>query len=510
VNPVRRMRIPFVGLMVLTWMAGALAVRTADSIAAPAEFRLLIDGRPAELVHAPRMMDGRLAVPMRELFETLGARVQWIDRKRIVTAVKGDTLVVVKAGSDVAVKNGTELSMEFPAVLNRGTTWVPLSFVGEALGVEVLLNARAGTALLRTESHDAISKSAPAVRAGRTRAEIAARWLAASPVFRGSPYREEPSVTAPHRTGSLHPEFVRDALDMANYFRYLTGLPDDLAIDSRLNDLAQHGAVLLAAGGEFSHEPAKPPEMDDGFYRRGVEATSSSNLALYRVTSGGSLHQRIGDMRAGDELSLANSVRRFMRDEDEHNVAAVGHRRWILYPPLQRVGFGYAHTLDRRNGIHELTAYGVMHVFDTSRTEKWSGKAVLWPSEGYVPVELFHAGDPWSVSLNPEMFAPPKLSEISVTLTRERDRRVWTLNQADDSTTDGGEFFTVNTDEYGWPYCVIFRPSGVSAFRPGDRYDVRIEGLKDRDGRPVELRYQVEFFRLDDYVPPQWKASVTG
>lgn len=508
VNPMRRIRQPLFALIMLAVFIGAPAVRTADSRAAPAEFRLLIDGKPAELAHAPRMIDGRPAVPMRELFERLGARVDWIGRKRIVTAVKDDTLVVVKVGSDVAVKNGEAWAMEFPALLSRGTTWVPLSFVGEALGVEVLLNPRTGIALLRTETHDAMPQRASAGRTGPTRAEIAARWLAASPVHRGSPYREEPSAAAPHRAGSPHPEFVRDALEMANYFRYLTGLPDDLVTDRRLNELAQHGAVLLAAGGEFAHEPAKPPNMDDGFYRRGVEATASSNLSLYRVRSHGGLRQRIGDVRPGDELSLANAVRRFMRDEDTSNLAAVGHRRWILHPPLQRVGFGYAHTLEQEDGANELSVYGVMHVFDTGRAENWSGSVVPWPSEGNVPMELFHAGDPWSVSLNPERFAQPNVSEVSVTLTRERDRRVWTLDEADSVVSEEGEFFTVSVDGYGWPYCIIFRPSGIDGFRPGDRYDVRIEGLQDRDGRPVELRYQVEFFRLDDYVPPQWSASV--
>src|SRR5665647_1424141 len=111
----------------------------------------------------------------------------------------------------------------------------------------------------------------------RSAEEIRQRWSELRPAHTGAAYLTVPHISAPYAAGTLQQGFLQDGLNSINYARYLAGLPDDVVLDADLTDLAQHGAVLIAAG-EFSHTPSKPADMDDAFYQAGYTATSSSNL----------------------------------------------------------------------------------------------------------------------------------------------------------------------------------------------------------------------------------------
>ena len=88
----------------------------------------------------------------------------------------------------------------------------------------------------------------------------------------------EPSVVAPYATGSLTEEFMQTGLTYLNYVRFVAGLPE-ITLDDAMNLDAQHGAVVLAAIDELTHYPSQPADMDDAFFKRGSDATSSSNIS---------------------------------------------------------------------------------------------------------------------------------------------------------------------------------------------------------------------------------------
>lgn len=85
---------------------------------------------------APYIKDGRTLVPMRRVFEILGAKVSWNEAERSVTATKGNTEIKLYIGSQIAYKNGQAIQLEVPAEImaSTGRTMVPLRFVSEALG----------------------------------------------------------------------------------------------------------------------------------------------------------------------------------------------------------------------------------------------------------------------------------------------------------------------------------------------------------------------------------------
>ncbi len=85
------------------------------------------DGKPME-------MKGRIMVPLRGVFEAIGAVVEWDGEIRKVTAHKGNEDVELTIGNRVARKNGAEIMIELAPVVRHGSTLVPLRFLVEALG----------------------------------------------------------------------------------------------------------------------------------------------------------------------------------------------------------------------------------------------------------------------------------------------------------------------------------------------------------------------------------------
>lgn len=102
--------------------------------------RMIVDGFPLDLDVPPLVEQGVTLVPMRGIFEALGAAVVWDDTTQTVTAERASTYIRLQIGSAVAFRNGTAIPLAVPPKTVNGTTMVPLRFVGEALGAEVSWN----------------------------------------------------------------------------------------------------------------------------------------------------------------------------------------------------------------------------------------------------------------------------------------------------------------------------------------------------------------------------------
>ncbi|AEF95403.1 copper amine oxidase-like domain-containing protein [Desulfotomaculum nigrificans CO-1-SRB] len=85
----------------------------------------------------PLVEKGRTLVPMRRIFEVLGASVSWDENTKTVTGVKGSYTVQLTVGKSTAVVNGKTTKLDVPAQLINGRTLVPMRLVGEALGANV-------------------------------------------------------------------------------------------------------------------------------------------------------------------------------------------------------------------------------------------------------------------------------------------------------------------------------------------------------------------------------------
>ncbi len=85
----------------------------------------------------PEIIDGTTFVPMRTIFEALGADIEWNDERHEVVASCGLDEIVLKIGSKVAIHN-TDVSMLNAApYIKEDCTMVPLRYLSEALSCDV-------------------------------------------------------------------------------------------------------------------------------------------------------------------------------------------------------------------------------------------------------------------------------------------------------------------------------------------------------------------------------------
>ena len=98
---------------------------------------------------APYIKDSRTYVPMRYLGEILGAEVVWDDAARTVTLTRGDTTVVFTIGSTTYTVNGEAKTADVAPEITNSRTMLPARFVAEAFGAVVGWDAATQTVLIQ-------------------------------------------------------------------------------------------------------------------------------------------------------------------------------------------------------------------------------------------------------------------------------------------------------------------------------------------------------------------------
>lgn len=120
----------------------------AASIAQDTNITVIINGKTQFYAQPPVMQNGSVLVPMRGIFEALGAKISFDAKTQTVAATKGTTTVKLTLGKDIAYVNGKQVKLAVKAQSINGSTMVPLRFVGEALGATVNWNASTYTVLI--------------------------------------------------------------------------------------------------------------------------------------------------------------------------------------------------------------------------------------------------------------------------------------------------------------------------------------------------------------------------
>jgi hypothetical protein len=123
----------------LALLAGLLL--TAQPAGAAA-FSVLVNGQSIALTQPVTERGGRVFVPLRSIFESLGAGVAYDNGT--INASAGDKTVQVKIGSNQAIVNGQQTYLDAAPYIVGATTMVPLRFVSEALGAVVDYNTNTG------------------------------------------------------------------------------------------------------------------------------------------------------------------------------------------------------------------------------------------------------------------------------------------------------------------------------------------------------------------------------
>ncbi len=102
------------------------------------DVKILFNGERVQTSTAPIIENGSTLIPLRDVFETLGAEVIWDDEDRFAAAAKDGVLVQIYPDSGKFIKNGQEIELAVAPKITNDRIMVSLRALSEAFGYNVL------------------------------------------------------------------------------------------------------------------------------------------------------------------------------------------------------------------------------------------------------------------------------------------------------------------------------------------------------------------------------------
>ncbi len=104
------------------------------------DIKVVIYGEQIEFDVSPMLINDRTMVPMRKIFETLGANVKWFEESETIIATKGSKIITMEIGlssisvTDVVLGKSDTVTIDVPPQIVNDRTLVPIRAVSETLG----------------------------------------------------------------------------------------------------------------------------------------------------------------------------------------------------------------------------------------------------------------------------------------------------------------------------------------------------------------------------------------
>ena len=118
------------------------------------EVFVVLNGKNMEFDVSPQIINDRTMIPMRKIFEELGAAVLWDDITQIITANDGNNTIIMQIGSHTISVNGNEIIMDTTPLILNERTLVPLRIVSESLNAEVKWDSINKTCYISTTKNE--------------------------------------------------------------------------------------------------------------------------------------------------------------------------------------------------------------------------------------------------------------------------------------------------------------------------------------------------------------------
>ena len=110
---------------------------------ASSDVTVLINGGVLVTDVPARIVEGRTMLPMRAIFERLGANVTWMEEDKLIFATKGDCLIIMQIDNNKmsvrksGAEENTSIVLDVAPFIENGRTLVPVRAVAESLDANV-------------------------------------------------------------------------------------------------------------------------------------------------------------------------------------------------------------------------------------------------------------------------------------------------------------------------------------------------------------------------------------
>jgi Copper amine oxidase N-terminal domain len=126
----------------------AVSIETGTRLKGVTSFNVLLNGSYVEFDVQPRVDNGIPMTPFRHLMEKSGGKVKWLNNEKSVSALSDGKDIWFKVGDSTAKINNLPFTLELAPYIDRGRTIVPLSFMKDALDVNIQFDPATGHVLI--------------------------------------------------------------------------------------------------------------------------------------------------------------------------------------------------------------------------------------------------------------------------------------------------------------------------------------------------------------------------
>lgn len=133
---------------------------SSAAFAGSRDITVILDGTTLDFDVAPQLVNDRTMVPMRAIFEALGASVSWDGDNRKITSVKGDKTVEMTIDDYIMNVNGTQIKLDSaPFIAEGDRTLVPARAVAESFNADVSWIGDSKTVLILNDAKNSLVKA---------------------------------------------------------------------------------------------------------------------------------------------------------------------------------------------------------------------------------------------------------------------------------------------------------------------------------------------------------------
>lgn len=133
-------------------MALTFGIISSTAVMAQNEIKVYVDGKQVEFDVKPIIYEERTLVPLRAIFEALGAEVTWNQDTKTASAVRGDDTVSITIDSKQLFKNSKAVELDVPAMIVDERTLVPVRAISESFDCDVQWDGEAQTVNITTKT----------------------------------------------------------------------------------------------------------------------------------------------------------------------------------------------------------------------------------------------------------------------------------------------------------------------------------------------------------------------
>lgn len=133
-------------ILILTFSVSNICLANNDILVKLNDNQLVFDQNPV-------IVDGRTLVPLRVIFESLGATVEWEDKTQTVTAIKDDIQIVLQVNNSIMSVNQEEITLDVPPQIVGSRTLVPVRAISESFNCLVEWDGDISLVKITTENY---------------------------------------------------------------------------------------------------------------------------------------------------------------------------------------------------------------------------------------------------------------------------------------------------------------------------------------------------------------------